>query len=96
MKSRNITPRKQKFNIKDTKKCGAKTRAKTSCKSPAMKNGRCRMHGGKSTGARTQTGIQKIKETNFKHGLYTKENLEFKRDAADFLKMSKRLLNDLR
>ena len=96
MKSRKITPCKQKFNIKDAKKCGAKTRNRTSCKSPAMKNGRCRMHGGKSTGAITQTGIERIKKANFKHGLYTQESLEFKRDAAEFLKMSKRFLNELR
>lgn len=30
--------------------CGAKTRAGTPCKNRAMPNGRCRMHGGKSTG----------------------------------------------
>ena len=28
--------------------CGAKTRKGTSCQNPAMKNGRCRMHGGAS------------------------------------------------
>jgi hypothetical protein len=27
-------------------RCGAKTRRGTSCQSPAMRNGRCRMHGG--------------------------------------------------
>lgn len=31
--------------------CGAKTRSGNPCKNRAMKNGRCRMHGGKSTGA---------------------------------------------
>ncbi|WP_143425473.1 HGGxSTG domain-containing protein [Gilliamella sp. Nev5-1] len=31
--------------------CGAKTRSGSPCKSKAMTNGRCRMHGGKSTGA---------------------------------------------
>lgn len=33
------------------KKCGAKTRSGAPCRSFAMENGRCRMHGGKSTGA---------------------------------------------
>jgi hypothetical protein len=32
-------------------RCGAKTRRGTPCQSPAMPNGRCRMHGGPSTGA---------------------------------------------
>lgn len=31
--------------------CGAKTRSGSPCQSKAMSNGRCRMHGGKSTGA---------------------------------------------
>lgn len=31
--------------------CGAKTRKGTLCRNAPMKNGRCRMHGGKSTGA---------------------------------------------
>ncbi|WP_067936374.1 HGGxSTG domain-containing protein [Alicyclobacillus kakegawensis] len=31
-------------------KCGAKTRKGTPCQNNAMANGRCRMHGGKSTG----------------------------------------------
>ncbi len=32
-------------------RCGARTRRATPCQSPAMPNGRCRMHGGKSPGA---------------------------------------------
>ena len=31
-------------------RCGAKTRAGCACRAPAMGNGRCRMHGGASTG----------------------------------------------
>ena len=53
------------------------------------------MHGGKSTGATTWAGIERIKKANLKHGLYTKESLEFKRDSAEFLKISKRFLNEL-
>lgn len=37
-------------------KCGAKCRSGEPCKNPAMKNGRCRMHGGKSTGAPIKHG----------------------------------------
>lgn len=32
--------------------CGARTRAGGACRGPAMANGRCRFHGGKSTGPR--------------------------------------------
>ena len=38
-------------------RCGAKTRSGWPCKSAAMSNGRCRMHGGGSTGPRTPEEI---------------------------------------
>jgi hypothetical protein len=37
-------------------RCGAKTRRRTKCQAPVMANGRCRMHGGPSTGPRTTEG----------------------------------------
>jgi hypothetical protein len=42
----------QSVDAADTRarRCGAKTRAGSPCKTPAMANGRCRMHGGKSPG----------------------------------------------
>jgi hypothetical protein len=56
--------------------CGAKTRRGTPCPSAAMKNGRCRMHGGKSTGPRTSEGLERSRKARWKHGLYSKEFLE--------------------
>ena len=47
-----------------SRRCGAKTRTGTPCRSPAMPNGRCRMHGGKSTGA------PKGNKNAWKHGYY--------------------------
>lgn len=46
------------------KRCGAKTRRGTPCKMrPAMRhNGRCRLHGGLSTGPRTLQGRERIAE----------------------------------
>ena len=41
-------------------RCGAKTRLGCPCKSPAMGNGRCRMHGGTSTGPKTAEGKARI------------------------------------
>jgi len=46
-------------------KCGAKTRSGQPCKNHAMANGRCRMHGGKSTGA--PKGNQNART----HGIYS-------------------------
>ena len=58
--------------IRDEQKlCGAKTRSGDPCKNYAMANGRCRMHGGKSTGPKDKTKLQKNKNAE-KHGLFTK------------------------
>ena len=65
-------------------RCGAKTRKGTPCQRPAYKrNGRCGLHGGKSTGARTPEGLQSISEANLKHGLYAKDKLEAQRKRGE-------------
>ena len=70
-----------------SRRCGAKTRKGTSCMNWAMSNGRCRMHGGKSTGA------PKGNQNAFKHGIrsqaYTKQHKEmmgFLRECRDYVK----------
>ncbi len=50
--------------------CGAKTRAGTPCKNWSMVNSRCRMHGGRSTGPKTQRGIEAKRKARLKHGKY--------------------------
>ena len=53
-------------------KCGAKTRKGTSCMAPSVwdkkndktKNGRCKLHGGLSTGPRTPEGKNAIRASN--------------------------------
>jgi len=54
-------------------RCGARTRAGMTCKGPAMRNGRCRMHGGTSTGPRTAEGLQRIVQARTVHGAYGAE-----------------------
>ena len=50
-------------------RCGAHSRSTgLPCRNPAMPNSRCRMHGGRSTGA-----PQGRKHWNYRHGLKTKE-----------------------
>lgn len=50
-------------------RCGAKAKQTGQpCKSPAMRNGRCRLHGGKSTGPRTAAGKARAACSNFIHG----------------------------
>src|SRR5699024_5705593 len=51
-------------------RCGAKTRAGTPCKNGSMANGRCRLHGGKSSGAPPE---KMKKNSNARtHGLFAK------------------------
>jgi hypothetical protein len=54
-------------------RCGARTRRDSACRSPAMPNGRCRMHGGKSTGPRTPEGLARMRRAKTRHGSYSQE-----------------------
>jgi hypothetical protein len=49
-------------------RCGAKTRVGGCCRQPAMRNGRCRLHGGLSTGPRTPEGLARSRRARFIHG----------------------------
>jgi hypothetical protein len=44
------------------------------------------MHGGKSTGPRTPEGIERIRLARWKHGKYSKEAREQRRETALFLR----------
>jgi hypothetical protein len=50
-------------------RCGARTRRTgCPCRAPAMRNGRCRLHGGKSTGPRPLEGRARIAGSNRMRG----------------------------
>src|SRR5450631_584901 len=70
-------------------RCGAKTRKGKKCLAPAMCNGRCRMHGGASTGPRTPEGLARSRRANWKHGSYSAE-------AKAELRRVRQLLHDCR
>ena len=72
----------------DSLRCGAKTRKGKSCQSPAMTNGRCRMHGGKSTGPPRGT------QNALKHGFYAREAIAERERIRRFLRDAKSLLNE--
>lgn len=60
------------------KLCNARARRNNNqpCRQPGMlTNGRCRLHGGKSTGAKTAQGKAKSAQANLKNGNYTQEAL---------------------
>ena len=59
-------------------RCLAKTRAGGACQGPAMANGRCRMHGGKSTGPRTAEGLARMRAAVTKHGAFSGDTTELR------------------
>ncbi len=63
-------------------RCGAHTRAGGGCRQPAMKNGRCRMHGGLSTGPRTAEGRARCAAARRTHGFYAADTIALRRAAA--------------
>lgn len=63
--------------------CGAKTRVGGSCRQPAMPNGRCRLHGGKSLSGRAHG--------RYKHGFYTKESIVMRKNYRQILRTAKKM-----
>jgi hypothetical protein len=67
-------------------RCGARTRGGTSCQSPAMPNGRSRMHGGRSPGA------PKGNRRTLKQGRYTADAKARRREIAALLRNMRSLI----
>jgi hypothetical protein len=76
-------------------RCGAKTRRGTPCLCPAMPNGRCRLHGGLSTGPRTAEGIERIRRARLKHGRFTKEAKAERGYIRELISASRAALKDI-
>ena len=75
-------------------RCGAKTRRGTACQRPANKqNGRCRLHGGRSTGPKSAEGRAKIAAANLRHGEFTQAKIAKRKEDA---KVAKGLRDRLR
>jgi hypothetical protein len=66
-------------------RCRARTRRGSPCQSPAMKNGRCRMHGGTSPGA------PKGNKHALKDGRYTADAIAKRRGIRELLRAMKAL-----
>ena len=82
--------RKQRINpmllhMRQAPRCRARTRRGSLCQSPAMKNGRCRMHGGTSPGA------PKGNKNAYKHGHYTADAIARRRSIATLIRTGKKL-----
>jgi hypothetical protein len=74
-------------------RCGAKGKRRGEpCRAPAMPNGRCRMHGGASTGPRTPEGLARSRKANWKHGRYSAEVIATRREAAAASRLLRRIV----
>lgn len=74
--------------MRESPRCGAKTRKGTPCQAPATKGRtRCRMHGGA-----LRSGAPIGNQNALKHGQYTRESLEFQKHIRDLLKDGKELI----
>jgi hypothetical protein len=70
----NAPPRRGNPNLALAPRCGALTRAGSSCRAPAMRGKlRCRMHGGRSTGPRTEEGLARLRKARTIHGHFSAE-----------------------
>ena len=72
-------------------RCGAKTRAGTPCQAPAVAGkARCRMHGG-ARGSGAPIGNRNA----LKHGNYTREKLEIRRELAQLMRDARETLREI-
>ena len=57
-----------------------------------MPNGRCRVHGGLSTGPRTLEGLERSRRSNWKHGYYSAEAKQARREARQQYRLLRQLI----
>jgi uncharacterized protein YjcR len=69
-----------------SRRCGARTRRGSRCQSPAMPNGRCRLHGGMSPGA------PKGNKNAYIHGYYAPDTIATRREIGTLLRSMRNLV----
>ena len=67
-------------------RCGARTRKGNPCRSPAMANGRCRIHGGRSPGA------PRGNRNALKHGRYSATAIAERRELVALIRSIRKLV----
>ena len=91
----------QPGDLSKVPRCGARSkRTGEPCRGPAMRNGRCRLHGGLSTGPRTPEGLARSRRARWKHGRYSmeaqRERRRLKAECEAFNAAVRRLLQTQR
>ena len=75
-------------------RCEARTRNGTPCQRPGTKqNGRCRLHGGRSSGPRTAEGSARMIASKITHGRFTKAEREKAKHRAE---VGRQVMRELR
>lgn len=75
--------------MRESPRCGAKTRSGRPCLSPAVRGKeRCRMHGGAKG-----SGAPKGNQNAYKHGLYTREALEEQKALRELMRQFEETLD---
>ena len=77
-------------------RCGAKNRRGLPCQCPAMRNGRCRLHGGLSTGPRTLEGRERARQAAVTHGFYTAKAVAQRKAARLAYRAARKWMRELR
>ena len=77
-------------------RCGAHTRSGEPCRQPAMRNGRCRMHGGLSTGRRTAEGRARCAAARRTHGFYSADMVALRRAGTAYCRRMDALFASLK
>jgi len=70
--------------------CGARTRAGGRCGQLGMGNGRCRYHGGLSTGPRTVEGLERMRAARTIHGGRSADGLGLRRIMRELREQARR------
>jgi len=60
-----------------------------------MANGRCYVHGGKSTGPKTPAGLERMRQSKIKHGHYSMERVHDRKEFREELTKAKNTLKNL-
>ncbi len=68
-------------DLRRARRCGARARTGHACRQPAMRNGRCRLHGGASTGPRTLEGLARSRRARWIDGRRSREFAELRREG---------------
>lgn len=77
--------------------CGAKAKSnnRQPCRRVACPNGKCHLHGGHSTGAKTPEGKLRQKMASWKHGLQSKEAIAERKALRQMIREHKKQLKEI-